>query len=67
LTPAELRLLPQLPTHLSFPEIGDRLFLSRHTIKSQAISIYHKLDVSSRGDAVARAREFGLLDGFVAD
>jgi LuxR family transcriptional regulator, maltose regulon positive regulatory protein len=67
LTPAELRLLPLLPTHLSLPEIGERLFLSRHTIKTQAISIYHKLDVSSRGDAVARAREIGLLDEFVRD
>jgi LuxR family maltose regulon positive regulatory protein len=67
LTPAELRLLPLLPTHLSLPEIGTRLFLSRHTIKTQAISIYHKLDVSSRGDAVARAREIGLLDEFVRD
>jgi LuxR family transcriptional regulator, maltose regulon positive regulatory protein len=65
LTPAELRLLPLLPTHLSLPEIGERLFLSRHTIKTQAISIYHKLDVSSRGEAVARAREIGLLDEFV--
>jgi LuxR family maltose regulon positive regulatory protein len=67
LTPAELRLLPLLPTHLSLPEIGERLFLSRHTIKTQAISIYHKLDVSSRGEAVARARELGLLDEFVRD
>jgi LuxR family maltose regulon positive regulatory protein len=67
LTPAEMRLLPLLPTHLSLPEIGERLFLSRHTIKSQAISIYHKLDVSSRGDAVARAREIGLLDDFARD
>ncbi len=61
LTPAELRLLPQLSTHLSFPEIGERLFLSRHTIKSQAISIYRKLEVTSRGDAVARAQDLGLL------
>jgi LuxR family maltose regulon positive regulatory protein len=67
LTPAELRLLPLLPTHLSLPEIGERLFLSRHTIKTQAISIYHKLDVSSRGEAVARAREIGLLDEFTRD
>ena len=67
LTPAELRLLPLLPTHLSFPEIADRLFLSRHTIKTQAISIYGKLDVSSRSEAVARAREIGLLDEFVRD
>jgi LuxR family transcriptional regulator, maltose regulon positive regulatory protein len=67
LTPAELRLLPLLPTHLSLPEIGERLFLSRHTIKTQAISIYHKLDVSSRGEAVTRAREIGLIDEFVRD
>ncbi|MGB0095559.1 MAG: LuxR C-terminal-related transcriptional regulator [Solirubrobacteraceae bacterium] len=64
LTPAELRLLPLLPTHLSFPEIGARLFLSRHTIKTQAISIYRKLDASSRAEAVARARDIGLLNEF---
>jgi LuxR family maltose regulon positive regulatory protein len=63
LTAAELRLLPLLSTHLSFPEIGDELFLSRNTIKTQAISIYHKLDASSRSQAVARAREVGLLEG----
>jgi LuxR family maltose regulon positive regulatory protein len=40
---------------------------SEFLIKTQAISIYHKLDVSSRGDAVARAREIGLLDEFVRD
>ncbi len=61
LTMAELRLLPMLATHLSFPEIGERLYLSRHTVKSQAISIYRRLDVSSRADAVDRARELGLL------
>ena len=61
LTTAELRLLPLLATHLSFPEIGERLFLSRHTVKSQAIAIYRKLDVTSRAAAVERARELGLL------
>jgi LuxR family maltose regulon positive regulatory protein len=61
LTTAELRLLPLLPTHLSFREIGARLHLSRHTIKSQAISIYRKIDVTSRTEAVERARELGLL------
>ncbi|MET0520832.1 MAG: hypothetical protein ABW156_02490, partial [Jiangellaceae bacterium] len=45
LTTAELRLLPLLPTHLSFPEIGDRLFISRHTVKSQVNSLYRKLGV----------------------
>jgi LuxR family maltose regulon positive regulatory protein len=61
LTTAELRLLPLLATNLSFPEIGERLFVSRHTVKTQAMSIYRKLDVSSRSDAVTRLRELGLL------
>lgn len=63
LTAAELRLLPQLRTHLTFREIGERLFVSRHTVKTQAISIYRKLGVSSRSDAVRVASEIGLLHG----
>jgi LuxR family maltose regulon positive regulatory protein len=60
-TTAELRLLPLLPTHLSYREIGDRLFVSRHTVKTQAQSVYGKLGVSSRSEAVERVREIGLL------
>ena len=63
LTGAELRLLPLLSTHLSFPEIAAEMFLSRTTIKSQAMSIYRKLGASSRSQAVARSRELGLLEG----
>jgi LuxR family maltose regulon positive regulatory protein len=63
LTGAELRLLPLLSTHLTFPEIGDELFVSRHTVKAQANSIYRKLDASSRNQAVTRARQLGLLEG----
>ncbi len=59
---AELRVLPYLPTHLSFRAIGARLYVSHHTVKTQAISIYRKLGVSSRGAAIDRAREIGLLD-----
>jgi LuxR family maltose regulon positive regulatory protein len=62
LTSAELRLLPMLTTHLSFPEIGARLFVERTTVKTQAISIYRKFGVSSRGDAIERAVELGLLE-----
>jgi LuxR family maltose regulon positive regulatory protein len=65
LTRAELRLLPLLSTHLSFREIGERLFVSRNTIKTQAISVYRKLGVSSRSDAIARAAELGLVDAAV--
>jgi LuxR family maltose regulon positive regulatory protein len=61
LTAAELRLLPLLSTHLSLLEIGERLYLSRNTVKTQAISIYRKLGVSSRSEAMQRARELGLL------
>jgi len=55
------RLLPYLATHLTFREIGERLYISRHTVKSQAMANYRKLNVSSRGGAVDRARELGLL------
>jgi LuxR family transcriptional regulator, maltose regulon positive regulatory protein len=62
LTAAELRLLPLLATHLSFREIADELHVSRNTIKTQAISVYRKLGVSSRSDAIAEAIRLGLSD-----
>jgi LuxR family transcriptional regulator, maltose regulon positive regulatory protein len=61
LTSAELRLLPMLATHLTFREIGERLYLSHNTVKTHAISIYRKLGASSRGQAVQRLQEIGLL------
>jgi LuxR family maltose regulon positive regulatory protein len=61
LSSAELRLVPLLATHLSFREMGQRLYVSPHTVKSQAMSIYRKLGVSSRGQAVQRVQETGLL------
>jgi LuxR family maltose regulon positive regulatory protein len=63
LTAAELRLLPLLSTHLSLPEIAEEMFLSRNTIKTEANSMYRKLGASTRSQAVARARELGLLEG----
>ena len=62
MTAAELRLLPYLPTHLTFREIGHQLNVSPHTVKTQAISIYRRLAVTSRADAVLVARSLGLLD-----
>jgi len=61
LTAAELHVLPLLTTHLTFREIGARLYLSHHTVKSHAISTYRKLGVTSRGAAVEQARNVGLL------
>ena len=66
LTAAELRLLPLLTTHLSFREIAERLYVSRNTVKTQAISVYRKLDASSRSEAIQRALELGLVDAPVA-
>jgi LuxR family transcriptional regulator, maltose regulon positive regulatory protein len=65
LTGAELRLLPYLATHLTFPEIGQRLYLSPYTIKTQALSLYRKLSASSRSTAMERAVEVGLLESSI--
>ena len=61
LSTAELRLLPLLSTQLSFREIGERLYISPHTVKTQALSVYRKLGTSSRSQAVQRLQEIGLL------
>src|SRR5205085_1447128 len=60
LTVAELRLLPLLATHLSLGQIGEQLHVARATVKAQTTSIYRKLRVSSRSEAVNRSRELGL-------
>jgi len=61
LTPAERRVLELLPTHFSESQIAEQLFVSRNTVKSHLRSLYRKLEVSSRADAVQRARDTGLL------
>ena len=61
LTTAEVRLLRLLGTHYSFREIGVQLYLSQHTVKSQAMSIYRKFGVSSRSEAIRHARDLGLI------
>ncbi len=63
LTPAELRLLPYLQTHLTADMIAERLFLSSHTVKTEIKAVYRKLGVSSRNDAVQKATVIGLLGG----
>ncbi|CAM3502723.1 LuxR C-terminal-related transcriptional regulator [Occultella aeris] len=61
LSPAELRVLPYLQTYLTIREIAERLFISRNTASTEIGSIYRKLGVSSRGDAVRQAIARGLL------
>jgi LuxR family maltose regulon positive regulatory protein len=60
LTAAGLRLLPMLSTRLSFPEVAGEMFLSRHTVKSQAAPVHRKLRGCSRSQAVARPRNLGF-------
>ena len=66
LTTAELRVLRYLPTHLTMAEIAERLYVSRNTVKTQAIAIYRKLGTASRSGAVEIARDAGLFDDVFA-
>jgi LuxR family maltose regulon positive regulatory protein len=61
LTAAELRVLPYLQTHLTVRGIAEQLFVSPETVKSEVSSIYRKLGVSTRGQAVHQAAAIGLL------
>lgn len=61
LTESEARVLRYLPTNLSKQEIADHLYVSVHTVKTHIHHLYTKLDVHTRGEAVERARAFGLL------
>jgi LuxR family maltose regulon positive regulatory protein len=60
LTPAELRLVPFLATHLSLQDIADRLHLARPTVKTHVASIYDKLGVTCRSNAVEIIEHAGL-------
>jgi LuxR family maltose regulon positive regulatory protein len=61
LTERELVVLRLLPSQLSTREIGRELSVSVTTIRSQVQAIYRKLQVSTRAEAVAQARQLGLL------
>ena len=61
LSPRELEVLQLLAQGLSNDEIGKRLFLALDTVKGHNRRIYEKLQVQRRTEAVARARELGLL------
>ncbi|WP_449373743.1 LuxR C-terminal-related transcriptional regulator [Arthrobacter psychrolactophilus] len=62
LSPREKVVLQQLVHHSSIDDISSALFVSSNTVKSQLRSIYRKLRVSSRDDAIARALEMDLLN-----
>jgi LuxR family maltose regulon positive regulatory protein len=61
LSPSELAVLRLLPSFLTNQEIADALFLSVNTVKTHLRSIYRKLAVSSRRQAIANGRRLQLL------
>lgn len=61
LSPREIEVLRLIADGLSNQEIGRRLFLALDTVKGHNRRIFEKLGVQRRTEAVARAREFGLL------
>lgn len=61
LTPAEHRVLELLPTHMSDKQMAGELYVSTNTVKTHLRAVYRKLGVKARAEAVARARELGLL------
>ena len=61
LTPRELGVLRLLRSDLSERDIGRELYVSHYTVHSHVRSIYRKLAVGSRADALERSRELGLL------
>ena len=61
LTDRELSILRALPGSLTQREIGRELYLSINTVKGYTKSLYRKLGVTSRTEAVERARDLGLI------
>jgi LuxR family maltose regulon positive regulatory protein len=62
LRPRELEILKLIATGISNPEISEKLYISVNTVKTHITHIFRKLDVSRRTQAVARARELGILE-----
>ena len=61
LSDSEIRVLRYLPTNLTAPEIAGELSVSRNTVKTHMRNVYAKLGTHRRAEAVARARDLGLL------
>jgi LuxR family transcriptional regulator, maltose regulon positive regulatory protein len=61
LSDAELRVVRYLPSNLTASEIASELVVSANTVRTHMRHIYAKLDAHSRSEAVARARELGLV------
>ena len=61
LTSSELAVLRLLPSHMTNQEIAEALFLSINTVKTHLRSVYRKLGVTTRRQAISRGSRLGLL------
>jgi LuxR family transcriptional regulator, maltose regulon positive regulatory protein len=61
LTEREMEILLLLGTELSAPDIAEQLYVAPSTVRSHIKSLYAKLDVHNRGEAVARAQDLNLI------
>lgn len=61
LSERERMILELMATHLSYPEIADELHISPTTVKSHVQSIFRKLAVGRRSEAVEQGMAFGLI------
>jgi DNA-binding CsgD family transcriptional regulator len=62
LSERELEVLKGMAEGLSNAEIGERLFLSTHTVKSHASRLFEKLDVKRRTQAIQKGKALGILE-----
>jgi LuxR family maltose regulon positive regulatory protein len=62
LSPREIEVLRYLPTMLTAADIGNELYISVNTVRAHMRSIYGKLGVSRRREAVVRATASGILE-----
>ena len=61
LSPRELEVLHLVALGRTNKEIAQQLIIASGTVKAHTASIYRKLDVANRTEAVARARQLGIL------
>jgi DNA-binding CsgD family transcriptional regulator len=62
LTRRERVILANLTEDATLEQIARRLYVTRNTVKTQVRSVYRKLGVSSRAEAIAKANEFQIAD-----
>jgi predicted ATPase/DNA-binding CsgD family transcriptional regulator len=61
LTARESEILALMATGLTNPQIAEQLFIGLGTVKTHTLSIYRKLDVANRSQAIIRAQQLGLI------